>query len=92
MDNCLINLGFIDRSRLGEMTGYKSRQQAVLKLDPGGEIVQIYRSARAAGRDNYMSYQAIMDRCNGKVKSKLAPDGHQYIWDEDYNYEIGNQF
>lgn len=85
-DNCVNNLGFIDRKNLGKMTGHKSKQKAVIKLDECGEVVQVYRSAREAGRDNFMSYQTIMDRCNGKVKSKFAPDGYQYIWDEDYNY------
>lgn len=85
-DNCVANIGFIDRQKLGEITGHKSRQQAVLKIDAGGGVEKIYRSARAAGRDNHMSYQTITDYCNGKVKSRYAPDGYQYVWDKDYKY------
>ena len=30
-----------------------------------------------------MSYQAVIDRCNGKVKSAFAPDGFAYAWEDD---------
>ncbi len=31
-----------------------------------------------------MSYQTIMDRCNGKIKKTTpAPDGFEYAWDDD---------
>ena len=91
LDNCVNNLGFIDRQTLGKMTGHRSRQKAVLQIDRDGNIVKIYRSARAAGLENYMSYQTIMDRCNGRTKGEYAPDGYKYIWDDDYEYgeEIG---
>ena len=36
---------------------------------------------REAARRNYMSYQTVIDRCNGKVKKSVAPDGYDYIWD-----------
>ena len=29
-----------------------------------------------------MSYQTVMDRCNGKVKGAFAPDGYAYAWDD----------
>ena len=29
-----------------------------------------------------MSYQTIIDRCNGKVKSAFAPDGFAYAWED----------
>ena len=86
LDNCLHNLGFIDRKTLGKMTGHRSRQKAVLQIDRDGNIVKIYRSARAAGLDNYMSYQTIMDRCNGRTKGEYASDGFKYIWDDNYEY------
>lgn len=85
-DNWINNLAHISRHELGKKTGAKSRRKPVLKLDHDGEIVETYTSAREAGKANFMSYQTIIDRCNGKVKSKFAPDGYQYIWDEDYEY------
>ena len=30
-----------------------------------------------------MSYQAILDRINGRVKSLYAPDGYVYVKDKD---------
>ena len=47
-----------------------------------GLIVDVYSSARKAARENYMSYQTIMDRCNGKCKSAFAPDGYAYAWED----------
>ena len=64
------------------MTGAKSRRRPVAKLDAGGEVVEVYPSAREAARRNYMSYQTVIDRCNGKVKGAFAPDGYAYAWDD----------
>ena len=38
--------------------------------------------ARQAAKENYLSYQTVMDRCNGKIKKPFALDGHTYQWDE----------
>jgi len=81
-DNYLNNIAYIKRAELGRMTGQRSRQQAVAKIDSSGEIVEVYRSAREAGRENYLSYQTVIDRCNGKVKSAFAPDGYAYAWED----------
>ena len=37
---------------------------------------------REAARENFMSYQTVMDRCNGKVKGPFAPDGYAYAWED----------
>ena len=29
-----------------------------------------------------MSYQTVIDRCNGKCKSAFAPDGYAYAWED----------
>lgn len=85
-DNCVNNLAWINKRELGKKTGAMAKRKTVLKLDSHGDIVHIYTSARAASRDNFMSYQAIIDRCNGKVKSEYAPDGYRYVWDSDFKY------
>lgn len=77
-DNWASNLEYIDRKSLGKMTGASSRRKSVAKINEDGEIVDVYSSARHAARENYMSYQTIMDRCNRKVNSAFAPDGHAY--------------
>lgn len=81
-DNWASNLEYIDRKKLGELTGASSRRQPVVKIDSDGEIVDCYSSARDAGRKNFMSYQTIIDRCNGKCKKAFAPDGFEYAWED----------
>lgn len=88
-DNWASNLEYIDRKTLGEMTGPRSRRKAVAKINKEGEIVEVYHSARQAGRENFMSYQTIIDRCNRKVKSPFAPDGYAYAW-EDSEISMGH--
>lgn len=80
-DNCVNNISFADRSALGKKTGANSRRMPVAKVDNTGSVVEIYPSARAAARANFMSYQAVLDRCNGKVKRPFALDGHNYVFD-----------
>lgn len=81
-DNWVSNLAYIDRKKLGQMTGAQSRRKGVVKIDSDGEMVDFYPSARQAGRENFMSYQTIIDRCNRKVKSAFAPDGYVYAWED----------
>lgn len=82
-DNVPGNLIWIRRQELGKMTGGSSRRRPVVKLDQQGEVVKAYPSARAAAKDNFMSYQTVIDRCNGICKSEFAPDGYKYDWDEE---------
>lgn len=81
-DDGVNNLELIDRKRLGELTGAKSRRRPVVKKEPWGQTVEAYRSAREAARRNFMSYQTVIDLCNGKVKRGKAPDGFIYQWDD----------
>lgn len=81
-DNYVGNLEWTDRRTLGKKTGAASRKRAVVKVD--GEIQAYYSSARAAGRENHMSYQTVLDYCNGKVKRQtVAPDGFVYRWEDE---------
>lgn len=80
-DNYVQNLEFMSRSELGKKFGGRSSSMAVAKIDCTGEIVDVYPSAREAGKQNFMAYQTIIDRCNGKTKSAFAPDGYAYAWD-----------
>lgn len=82
MDNWASNLEYIDRKKLGQLTGASSRRQTVVKINVDGEMVDCYTSARECARNNYMSYQTVMDRCNGKVKKAFAPDGYEYAWED----------
>jgi len=82
LDNYVNNIKYISRKELGRLTGAKSKRQPVAKIDSDGEIVEVYSSARECARQNYMSYQTVMDRCNGKCKSAFAPDGFAYAWED----------
>lgn len=81
-DNVIGNIDWISRSKLGKKTGGNSRRKPVVKKDKIGEIIEFYPSARDAARNNFMSYQTVIDRCNGKCKSIFAPDGYKYEWDD----------
>jgi hypothetical protein len=82
-DNSVNNIGFATRKRLGKMTGAMSGRKPVAKVSEEGEIVEVYPSAREAGRRNHMSYQTVIDRCRGKVKKPFALDGYTYIYDDE---------
>lgn len=81
-DNWCGNIGFSSRQELGRKTGASSGRVPVVKVTPEGEIVAVYPSARAAARENHMSYQTVLDRCNGKVKQPFALDGHTYQFEK----------
>ena len=81
-DNYVNNIAYVSRQELGKKTGPQSRKQSVAKINSNGEIVAFYPSARECARQNYISRQAITDRCNGKYKSAFAPDGYAYAWED----------
>lgn len=82
-DNYINNIAYISKKELGQRTGAMSRRKPVAKIDQAGDVVDVYSSAREAARKNYMSYQTVIDRCNGKCKSALAPDGYAYAWEDE---------
>lgn len=78
-DNSVPNLVYMTRSEIGKRTGGKASRRAVLKLGEHGEILKVYPSARAAAADNFISLQAVLDRCKGKVKKC---NGLYFTWEE----------
>ena len=38
-------------------------------IDLWGEVIKTYPSLSAAGRDNFMTRQSVLQRCVGKVKN-----------------------
>lgn len=82
-DNFVGNLQWISKRELGKRTAILAdKRRVVAKVSRSGETVEFYPSARAAARANHMSYQTILDRCNGKVKKPFALDGYNYLFDE----------
>ena len=83
-DNRAENIGFTDRSSLGKKTGHMScKRRPVFKVNQAGEDVEVYGSAREAAAKNYMSYQAVLDRCHGKIKNPYALDGYTYRFEDE---------
>lgn len=83
-DNWINNLVTVSKQELGTIYGWQSKAKPVRKVNPEtGDIIDYYRSAREAGRQNHCSYQTIIDCCN-KVNKKrhVAPDGFLYEWDD----------
>lgn len=72
------NIGFATPRQLSVITGAKAGRRAVAKVNEAGEVVALYPSARKAAKANNMSYQAVIDRCHGKIKKPFALDGHTY--------------
>ena len=81
-DNSITNIQFMDARKLGVTFGVNACRRPVVKITPNGEVLDAYKSAREAGRQNYMSYQMVMDRCNGKRKREFA-DGYSFRWDDE---------
>ncbi len=81
-ENHVNNIAYISRKELGEKTGGQSKRRPVVKINAKGNVMDVYTSARAAAKANFMSYQTVIDRCNGKCKSAFAPDGYAYAWDD----------
>lgn len=82
-DPCLHNLAYIRKSELGKKSGGKANRIPVVKIDRNGEIVECYRSAREAGRKNFMSYDAVLNRCHHKTKNPFALNGYSFRFERD---------
>ena len=68
-DNYAGNLTYITPVELGKKTGFRSSSRPVAKLDPTtGEVIEEYRSAREAGRKNFLSDSAVLDSCHNRWK------------------------
>lgn len=69
--NGMNNLRLRSKSQHGKKTGPMSNSKEVELLDNQGEVVDSWPSARKAALDLYVSYQTVMDICNGKVKKPI---------------------
>lgn len=80
-DDCLHNIAVATKKEVGKKTGGKGNRKPVQKIDRNGEVVEFYRSAREAGKKNYISETAILERCRGKVREPFRLDGFTYRYD-----------
>lgn len=82
------NLEYISKENLGKLTGAYSKSKPVIQLDIDTlEPIDEYRSAREAGRQTFMSYQAVLDNCNGKTK--VAAGSYKFMFLDAYESGFG---
>lgn len=60
-----------------------SKRRPVVKMDLTLEVLDCYKSARQAGRENGIGHRLILDYCNLTTRTIIAPDGFIYAWDDD---------
>ena len=78
-DNFVRNLKIVSLKQLGKMTGHLSKSKAVVEIEKG-KVKRRWDSARKSAKDLYVSYQTVMDYCNGKVKKPM----YKLMWEKDY--------
>jgi hypothetical protein len=83
-DNFSGNLEYISREKLGRKTsGLNNRSKPVVQFDKDTmEVMGEFKSAREAGRQCFVSYQAVMDNCN--KKTKVCGGAYVFMWEEEY--------
>lgn len=81
-DNALENLADIPRDEIARLTGGRSRARAVVRLDAEGNA-EFYKSAREAGRKNYLSDQTVLDRCHHRIIKDEYIGGYTYRWADE---------
>ncbi len=87
-DDRLINLYIASKSELGSKTGGNTKKtKGIYKCDKKRKILyQYYRNSRDAAKDNYCSYQTVLDSCNGKTKKNCT--GYDFVWAPKIENEI----
>ena len=81
-NNWVSNIGFTDKHTLGKMTGAISSSIPVKKIDKSGNVVATYPSSREAAIKNGISYQTVLNRCNGYVKKPFLHSDFDYHFGE----------
>lgn len=85
-DNFAMNIGYISRHDLAKKTAHKGKCKSVVVIDKQGNEIDYYRSARECARNNFCSYQTVIDRCNGTScgRKLIKPFGDiDFAWEED---------
>lgn len=82
-DDFVGNLEYVSLQELGKRTGKLAKSKVVVKLCVHSlEWLDEYRSAREAGRQNYMSYQTVLESCHGRTK--VVNGKYMFMFLEDY--------
>lgn len=86
LDNSVYNLKFETRVNACAL-GKGAKRRPVIKIDRDGNEVEIYPSARAAAKANFLSHSAVTARCRGEMKDPFL----RCEWDFKYESAAGYQ-
>ena len=87
-DDSAANLKWVDKKKLGQLTGGISKSKEVVQVDPETyEVIAEFRSTRETARMTPYSYQTISNYCNGKNENHY---GDLFMWREDYEKAFGD--
>ena len=67
-DNSVENIVFVTPEKLGKLSGKNSSRKPVVMVDEYGEVLEVYPSATAAAKANYMDINSVLNRCKGRIK------------------------
>lgn len=65
-----------------EMIARHHKCNAVCKIDEHGKIIARYPTLKDAAESNFVSIEAVADRCNGKVKYPFRNYGFSFKYDK----------
>lgn len=80
LNNALWNLKMQTKSECGKRTS-GNRRRAVMKVAPDGTVVEIFKSGREAARNEYISQNAIYQRCQHQIKDPYRLNGYTYEYE-----------
>lgn len=69
-DNSVENIVFVTTEKLGKLSGKNSSRKPVVMVDEHGEVLEVYPSATAAAKANYMDINSVLNRCKGRIKNQ----------------------
>lgn len=81
LDNSLQNLKFETQKNACALSK-DSKRRPVIKIDRYGNELEIYPSAKAAAKANFMSYSAVTARCRGEMKNPFQRGDWDFIYED----------
>lgn len=79
-DNTLHNLKVVTRSQASAMADSPKRRPVEM-VDRDGNVIAVYRSQKAAGDANYVSKNAVSDRCRNRLKDPYQLTGYTFRYE-----------
>ena len=81
LDNSLWNLKVVSRGEAARLSNGPKRR-SIEKVDKDGNVIELYRSQAAAAKANYISKNAVSDRCRNKLKDPYALTGFTFRYEK----------